>query len=128
MCHRFAIVIIAIIYIIISSIEFSYGCDSEVAKEIGLDNYNRQCPYGDAVYINKEEQELLGKLIPVGTPTDCVVLTENGLWEIRDWDFVEHRWNINRLNPKYYDIYTMDGKLVPTARGDVLIEETTNKF
>lgn len=121
-------IIMSIIYIVVSSIEFAYSCDNKVAEEIGLQEYNKQCPWGDAVIVSKDEMEFLGKMVPMGTPYDCVNATNNGLWEVKNYDFVTHSWHINRINPRYYEVYVMDGHLIQNARGEVILEESNHKF
>lgn len=113
-----ALLIVSIIYVTVASVEFTYGC-SDIPILVGEQNYMNTCPFGDAIVVSKEEKLFLGK--PVGVSTDCVNL-KDGLWETRDWDRAYNRWIIKRYNPSEFEIYTMDGRLIPTVRGDVLIE------
>ncbi len=122
MSHRFAITFIAVIYVLVSSMEYAFGCENELERIVGTERYQVMCPYGDAIVASKLEMEFLGKLVPVGTAVDCVRLN-NGMWETRTWDHGENRMIIRRWDPKEYEVYTADGHLVPTAKGYVLIEQ-----
>ncbi|MCM1532946.1 MAG: hypothetical protein NC114_11860, partial [Ruminococcus flavefaciens] len=73
--------------------------------------YDKVCPHGDAIIVDRQEQEFLGGKA-VGVPVDCV-----------NYDAVSDRWvtwrgNLTgdklyqKWNPKDYRVYGMAGELV----------------
>lgn len=81
--------------------------------------YCKKCPYGDAIVVNKAERDFLGKEVGVGV--DCV----NWDNDKQVWVAVQFKPGYNKVveyDPHKYDVYTMDGKLLVNAKGDVMIE------
>ena len=99
------------------------ACSSsdELIQIIGEDAYNLQCPYGDAVIVNKEEKDFLG--VEVGIIVDCVTWDNNKqLWMTKNFSFATGKWETPiGYSDKEYEVYTIDGKLNHNLKGDVLI-------
>lgn len=83
-------------------------------------DYDTQCPYGDAVIVDKDEMDFLGKAVGVGV--ECV----NYDAASKQWV----TWNTNAKDekmfqvwsPKQYRVFTMDGELVVKNGKPVVVE------
>ena len=138
------IIVFTVMYIVISSIEapcattITIGNVSYTEQQykkmiddswspvdfIGLEAYEKMCPYGDTFVVDVELSEFTGK--PLGQSYDCI-RPVNGNWEVTNYDPISKQWKRSETisnDPKQYRIFTMDGELRQNARGDVLVYDT----
>lgn len=91
------------------------------------DTVSFQCPYGDAVVVDKQKSKVQHK--SEGEQVDCV-----------NWDPERRMWHVSQftsnpkvdksryLDPNHYEIYTMNGKLIIDLQGKVIVIPTYKEF
>ena len=99
-------------FLIVSSIDSNANACDFVLVDISQDDYDKMCPYGDAVVVDKNGQE---------RPYDCVDIDSQGNWLVGNWDDKKREWQYKHLDPNAYKVYTMDGQLIRNAKGDVIV-------